>query len=90
MLQVEQFGEMGQFILSDTGHTRYFRVSRNPWGLENGLPHEIDTIDGPRPARILATVAYVSIDEDECGKPVIEKWAIRRCHKYPCYEEKAK
>ena len=37
-----------------------------PWG-------SVET----RPARVLKTVAYVVVDEDAEGNPVVEKWAIK-------------
>ena len=30
-----------------------------------------------RYAKVLKTVAYIAVDEDEYGEPVLEKWAIR-------------
>ena len=69
--------EIGSFVESEYGHRHYYGPCASAWGIENGLPHEIDTIDGPRCARILKTVAYVAVDEDEYGKPVLEKWTIK-------------
>jgi len=44
----------------------------------NDYPHEIAMSDGSfRFANVLKTVAYVVIDEDEYGNPVIEKWNIK-------------
>ena len=34
--------------------------------------------DDFRYGRVLQTVAHVCVDEDEYGKPVVEKWPIRR------------
>lgn len=48
-----------------------------------GMPHEIFVGDGStngnqiRFARVLNTVAYIVMDEDEFGAPVIEKWSIK-------------
>jgi hypothetical protein len=39
-------------------------------------PHKLWTLDGYRYARVLKTVAYIVVDEDEYGLPVIEKWDI--------------
>jgi hypothetical protein len=48
------------------------------WGLENGFAHEIAICDGSvRFANVKKTVAYVCVDQDECGKPVVEKWNIK-------------
>lgn len=49
------------------------------WGIENGFKHEIAICDGSvRFANIKKTVAYVCIGEDEMGKPIVEKWSIKR------------
>lgn len=41
------------------------------------MPHEIAMSDGSfRFGRVLKTVAYVEVDEDENG-PVVEKWAVK-------------
>ena len=49
------------------------------WGIDNGFKHEIAICDGSvRFANIKKTVAYVCIGEDECGKPIVEKWSIKR------------
>lgn len=49
------------------------------WGIENGFKHEIAICDGSvRFANIKKTVAYVCIDEDDCGKPIVEKWKIKQ------------
>jgi hypothetical protein len=45
-------------------------------------PHKLWTLDGFRHARILKTVAYIIVDEDEYGLPVIEKWAIKQHKAY--------
>jgi hypothetical protein len=45
------------------------------------FPHKLWTLDGFRYARILKTVAYICVDEDEYGKPVEEKWDISS-HKF--------
>jgi hypothetical protein len=31
-----------------------------------------------RYAKVLKTVAYIAVDEDEYGKPVTEKWDIKK------------
>lgn len=37
---------------------------------------------GFRYANVLKTVAYVAVDEDECGRPVLEKWNIKNHRLY--------
>lgn len=41
-------------------------------------PHIIDVLDGTRFARVLKTVAYIIVDEENDGTPVVEKWSIKR------------
>ena len=44
----------------------------------NDFPHEIAMSDGSfRFAKVLKTVVYVVVDEDEFGNPVVEKWDIK-------------
>jgi len=42
----------------------------------------VDNEGSWRYAKIFKTVAYVVVDEDERGEPVIEKWQIKNHHKY--------
>lgn len=60
----------------------YHEYSRNT-DLEfaQDFPHKLWTLDGFRYARILKTVAYICVDEDEYGNPVEEKWDISS-HKF--------
>jgi hypothetical protein len=46
------------------------------------FPHVLHTLDGVRYARILKTVAYIAVDEDAYGMPVVEKWYITSHKKY--------
>ena len=55
-----------------------FSESNNLWGINQGLPHEIDVLDGTRCAHVKKTVAHVAVDEDEKGKAVIEIWSIKK------------
>lgn len=73
----------GQFKEKEYGNFFEFRPTQNPWAIENGLEFEIAV--GPdynnlqvRFAKILKTVAYVAVDEDANGKPVFQKWEIRK------------
>lgn len=36
-----------------------------------------------RLAKVLKTVAYVIVDEDDYGKPVVEHWPIKKFELYP-------
>lgn len=47
------------------------------------LPHYVYVGDGePRMALVLKTVAYIAVDEDARGNPVLEKWKIKRKREY--------
>jgi hypothetical protein len=68
----------GEFFLPETKRWFTFKSSRHDWGIHHGLPHEVDVLDGTRPARVLKTVAHVAVDEAPDGSPVIERWFITR------------
>lgn len=67
----------GIFVEKEFG--KYFEFSNTPsdWGRTIGATHQVYVLDGLRDAKILKTVAYVAVDEDDNG-PVWEKWQIRR------------
>jgi len=50
------------------------------------FPHKVwvgDKIGNPyRYAHVLKTVAYVAVDENDDGTPVIEKWSIKEWREY--------
>lgn len=41
------------------------------------FPHILHTFDGIRYARIEDEVAFIAVDEDEYGMPVVETWKIK-------------
>lgn len=49
------------------------------WAVENGFEFEIffETTQTKRFANIKKTVAYVCVDEDENGKPILDKWLCK-------------
>ena len=57
----------------------YTSAILSDWDKEHGFNYRVFV--GPlcetRPANILKTVAYVCVDEDANGDPVVEKWRIR-------------
>lgn len=73
---------LGDFQEKDFGHWFSYYKSSNDWGISHGLPHEIATIGGKRSANVLKTVAYVSVDEGPDGKPIVEKWHLKKNHPY--------
>lgn len=70
----------GCFEHKDT--KKSFEYRKNERNMPN-YPHEVFVGDGStagnstRFARVLNTVAYVVVDEDEFGQFVIEKWNIK-------------
>ena len=55
-------------------------------------PHKIWVSNNPindsgwRYARVLKTVVYVVVDEDDYGNPVVQKWDIKKHRTYPLPE----
>lgn len=69
---------LGEFQHVET--KKWFSWSKNTYGIFNEYPFVVCV--GPdagqfRYARILKTVAYIVVDEDEFGRPVEEKWKIK-------------
>ena len=66
-----------------------YRMSKDSWGKSHGLPHEVcvsrkdyKSQGDWRAANVKGTVCYIAVDEGEGGKPVIEKWDIKKHVKY--------
>ena len=74
---------LGQIQEKEFGNYFEYRLNRGntvqgTYGADRGFPYEIAIPDGSvRFAKILKTVAYIIVDEDEYGDPVVEKWSIR-------------
>ena len=76
---------IGCFTEKDKGHLFEYSSNKGGFGALDGWPHRvwvttpIENIDsGFRYARVLKTVAYIVVDEDEYGDAVIEKWSIKK------------
>jgi hypothetical protein len=70
---------LGSFKNKETD--AFFEYGERRWHDEDfaaELPHMIYTIDGPRLAKVLKTVAHVLT-----GEGVVEVWAIRSHREYP-------
>lgn len=65
----------GEFQERDFG--KWFTYRTNSRLDINAMPHEIDVGDGLRFGEVKKTVAYISVDENADGSPVVEKWALR-------------
>ena len=85
---------IGCFVERDTGN--YFEYSINdetyegaPVGFALNYPHKVWVgglgvagMSGWRFAKVKKTVAYVVVDEDEYGLPVLEKWYLKSNKEY--------
>ncbi len=72
----------GEFVEKDHGHTFTYRKTTDPWAIRHGFQHEVDVGYDTRFAKVVATRCYMVIDEDEYGKPVVEKWQIKNHRVY--------
>ena len=73
---------VGQFKEKSAGKTHEYSLVEDKdkfreWGGDWFMyRHKLWTMDGYRYALIKKTVAYIVVDEDDAGLPVIEKWDI--------------
>ena len=75
-------GDAGEFFLPETRKYFTFRPTTNPWASQHDLTHEVDVLDGVRFAIVRKTLAYVAVDEDQWGNPVLQKWMITKRKTY--------
>lgn len=73
---------VGEFTEVDYGHCFTYRKTTDAWAIKNGLPYEVDVAFDKRFANITKSRCYMAIDEDAEGKPVIERWSIRKHIKF--------
>ena len=75
---------IGAFIEKEVGN--HFEFSLNDRDTWCDFPHKIWVGDvvgqGYRYGTVKKTVAYIAVDEDEFGLPVVEKWAIKNYREY--------
>ena len=80
---------IGVFVEKDTGN--YFEYSDNeePMNIMEDFPHKVWVggggicgMSGFRYAHVKKTVAYIAVDEDEYGLPVIEKRHLKNNRRY--------
>jgi hypothetical protein len=73
--------DAGEFFLPETRKWFTFQPNTDDsWGLQHDLIHKVDVLDGYRCAIVRKGVAYIAIDEDAYGKPVLERWTITKRH----------
>ena len=75
---------IGSFVEKSAGMTHEYSLIGDDGLLWMGeeYPHKLWTLDGYRYARVLKTVAYIVVNEDEYGLPVVEKWNIKQHRKF--------
>ena len=80
---------IGQFVERDTGNYFEYSVNDDPISLCEDFPHKVWVggagvcgMRGYRYAIVKKTVAYVAVDEDEFGLPVLEKWNLKSNREY--------
>jgi len=75
---------IGAFVEKEMGN--HFEFSLNDRDTWCDYPHKIWVGDvvgqGYRYGTVKKTVAYVAVDEDENGLPVVEKWSIKNYREY--------
>jgi hypothetical protein len=75
---------IGAFVEKEVGN--HFEFSLNDRDTWCDFPHKIWVGDvvgqGYRYGTVKKTVAYIAVDEDEVGLPVVEKWAIKNYREY--------
>ena len=83
---------IGAFVEKDAGNTFEYSINDDSktFGTDGFMAmfaHKVWVGDvvgqGFRYANVKKTVAYVCVDEDEFGLPVVEKWDLKKCQKYP-------
>tara|TARA_Y100000389_G_C17427394_1_gene500391 strand:- start:822 stop:1082 length:261 start_codon:yes stop_codon:yes gene_type:complete len=75
---------IGAFVEKEVGN--HFEFSLNDRDTWCDYPHKIWVGDvvgqGYRYGTVKKTVAYIAVDEDENGLPVVEKWSIKNYREY--------
>lgn len=75
---------IGAFVEKEVGN--HFEFSLNDRDTWCDFPHKIWVGDvvgqGYRYGTVKKTVAYIAVDEDENGLPVVEKWSIKNYREY--------
>lgn len=74
---------LGSFIEKDYCHLFEYSVNDHAfdWAPQEEFPHLVwvdPSEPSPRYARVLKTVAYVVVGETPDGKPVVQKWSIKK------------
>jgi len=73
---------VGAFNEKEYGNPFEYSLNDDPLTWCEDFPHKVWVGDGYRYGIVKKTVAYVAVDEDEFGLPVMEKWDILRHRQY--------
>ena len=80
---------VGVFVEKEAGNSFEYSLNDDPYnGLNEDFPHKVwvgggqINDSGYRYANVKKTVAYVCVDEDDHGMPIIEKWYIKNHREY--------
>jgi|TARA_R110000764_G_scaffold466_1_gene1816 hypothetical protein len=73
---------IGSFIEKDVNGWHEYSLNQEEMTNSWEFPHILHTNDGFRYAKVLKTVAYIAVDEDAYGRPVVEKWFIKQHREY--------
>jgi len=72
---------LGEFTEKDCGNYFHYSENDDPFNWCEDFPHKI-WVGGLgqqyRYGLVKKTVAYVCVDEDEFGLPVVEKWFLKK------------
>ena len=76
---------IGVFTEKSAGNVFEYSINDDP--IMEEWPHKVwvgglVNDQGYRYATVKKTVAYVAVDEDEYGQPVVEKWQLKKNTKY--------
>ena len=82
-------GPIGNFVEKEHGQNFEYSLNDDPFAWCEDYPHkvwvgshQIGGDQGYRYAIVKKTVAYVCVDEDEFGLPVMEKWNLKKNTEY--------
>ena len=77
--------QVGSFVEKSAGNVFEYSLNDEDFN-QPDFPHKIwvgDHIGNPfRYAKVMKTRAYIVTDEDDYGKPVVEKWYIKNHREY--------
>ena len=71
---------IGEFQEKEFGKYFEFSVAESDsWGATFGFPYRVAVgcLGETRYAKVLKTVAYVVVNQDDNGDPIVEKWQIK-------------